>query len=186
MPFGGADGDITAGDTPSDSSPVAAPRPSPPPVTSSPSGTSPSPTTTVSRTRTGGDKKPDPEPQGTSSSAAGGGGGSTVKEAATCTVGYDLVNEWPDGFQATVTVTTTRALTNWSVGWSFKDGQQVGQMWDASVAQTGSRVTATAADYNKAVPAHGTLSFGFLASWKTKNSPPYDFTLNGQPCGKTG
>ncbi|MFF4907507.1 cellulose binding domain-containing protein [Streptomyces sp. NPDC001260] len=186
MPFGGADGDITAGDTPSDSSPVAAPRPSPPPVTSSPRGTSPSPTTTVSRTRTGDDKKPDPEPQGTSSSAAGGAGGATVKEAATCTVGYDLVNEWPDGFQATVSVTTTRALTNWSVGWSFKDGQQVGQMWDATVAQTGSRVTATAADYNKAVPAHGTLSFGFLASWQTKNSPPYDFTLNGQPCEKTG
>ncbi|MDC2960798.1 cellulose-binding domain-containing protein [Streptomyces gilvifuscus] len=186
MPFGGADGDITAGDTPSDSSPVAAPRPSPPPVTSSPRGTSPSPTTTVSRTRTGDDKKPDPEPQGTSSSAAGGAGGATVKEAATCTVGYDLVNEWPDGFQATVSVTTTRALTDWSVGWSFKDGQQVGQMWDATVAQTGSRVTATAADYNKAVPAHGTLSFGFLASWQTKNSPPYDFTLNGQPCEKTG
>ncbi|MFJ9728764.1 cellulose binding domain-containing protein [Streptomyces sp. NPDC101209] len=185
MPFGGADGDITAGDTPSDSSPVAAPRPSPPPVTSSPSSASPSPTTTVSGTKGGNDGKPDPEPQGTSSSAAGGGG-ATVKEAATCTVGYDLVNEWPDGFQATVSVTTTKALTNWSVGWSFKDGQQVGQMWDATVAQSGDRVTATAADYNKAVPARGTLSFGFLASWKTKNSPPYDFTLNGHPCEKTG
>jgi hypothetical protein len=58
-------------------------------------------------------------------------------------------------------------------------------MWDASVAQDGSRVTATAADYNKSVPAGGDLAFGFLASWRGKNSPPYDFELNGHACAKS-
>lgn len=77
-----------------------------------------------------------------------------------------MVGEWPDGFQATVTVTTERALDSWRVAWAFRDGQQVGQMWDASFAQNGSRVTATAAAYNKTVTADGSLAFGFLASWR--------------------
>ncbi len=55
-------------------------------------------------------------------------------------------------------------------------------MWDATVHQNGPRVTATAADYNKAVAAHGTLSFGFLGSWADANRTPYRFTLNGSPC----
>jgi hypothetical protein len=59
-------------------------------------------------------------------------------------------------------------------------------MWDATVAQSGSRVTASAADYNRSVSAGGTLSFGFLATWQGKNSPPYGFTLNGSACTKTG
>lgn len=102
-----------------------------------------------------------------------------------CEVRYDLVNQWPDGFQATVTVTTADALDVWRVAWSFRDGQRVDQMWDASLAQSGSRVTATAADYNRSVAAHGTLSFGFLASWHDKNTAPYDFTLNGQDCTRS-
>ncbi|GAB2859542.1 hypothetical protein GCM10027074_28310 [Streptomyces deserti] len=127
-------------------------------------------------------KNPDPEPQGRSSSTAGRK--PSESEKATCRVAYDLVNQWPDGFQATVTVTTSEPLDSWRVTWSFKDGQQVGQMWDATVAQNGDRVTATAADYNKTVPAGGDVSFGFLASWRGTNSPPYGFTLNDRPCVK--
>jgi cellulase/cellobiase CelA1 len=89
---------------------------------------------------------------------------------------------WSDGFQATDTLTTERALADWQVAWSFRDGQQVRQMWDAVAHQNGSRVTATAADYNRAVAAHGTLSFGFVGTWQGENHPPYAFTLNGAPC----
>ncbi|WP_333764723.1 cellulose binding domain-containing protein, partial [Streptomyces sp. IBSBF 2390] len=103
-------------------------------------------------------------------------------EAAACRVAYDVTDQWPDGFQATVSVTTDRALTGWQVAWSFRDGQRVGQMWDATGRQDGSRVTATAADYNKAVAAHGTLSFGFIGSLRNGNRAPYDFTLDGAPC----
>ena len=81
-----------------------------------------------------------------------------------------------------MTVTSAPSLDSWRVAWSFRDGQKVGQMWDASVSQDGSRVTATAADYNKSVPAGGDLAFGFLASWHGKNSPPYDFEVNGHAC----
>ncbi|WP_174704045.1 cellulose-binding domain-containing protein, partial [Streptomyces viridosporus] len=101
-----------------------------------------------------------------------------------CRVAYDLVNQWPDGFQATVTVTTHEPLDSWRVGFSFRDGQRVRQMWDATASQDGSRVTATAADYNRTVPAGAELAFGFLASWRGTNSPPSDFTLNGRSCAK--
>ncbi|MBY8340651.1 cellulose-binding domain-containing protein [Streptomyces sp. KC 17012] len=188
MPFGSGDDDA-AGDSPADSSPVAAPRPSLPSVTASPSVT-PSPSTTRAEPKTAsGARNSDPEPQGTTSSTSSTATGKPVpdrSEPAACTVAYRLDSQWPDGFQATVSVTTTDALDTWRVAWSFPDGQQVGQMWDATVAQTGSRVTATAADYNSSVSAGGTLTFGFLASWQSKNSPPYGFTLNGHACTKTG
>jgi hypothetical protein len=46
-------------------------------------------------------------------------------------------------------------------------------------------VTANATDYNKSVPANGSLSLGFLASWQGKNAPAYDFFLNGRECAKS-
>ncbi|MFJ4620325.1 cellulose binding domain-containing protein [Streptomyces sp. NPDC088812] len=154
---------------PGPSSPSASPDPSTGSVAPSASSGTGSPTTT----------DPDPEPQGTTSSTAGAGG---TGETVGCTASYDLVNQWPDGFQATVTVTTDRALSSWSVAWSFRDGQRVDQMWDAGFSQDGSRVTATAADYNRSVPAGGSLSFGFLASWQDRNTAPYDFSLDGVGC----
>jgi Cellulose binding domain len=125
----------------------------------------------------------DTEPQGTSSSTAHDDD-TTGQKSATggCSADYRLDNQWPDGFQATVTVTTGRPLTDWTVGWTFRDGQRIGQMWDAEVAQSGSRVTASAADYNKSVAVGATLTFGFLASWNGGNSAPRDFTLNGARC----
>ncbi|WP_426568280.1 cellulose binding domain-containing protein [Streptomyces canus] len=184
MPFGDGDDTSARGGSPSDSTPVAGPgNPSLPPAVPAPSDPSTSSTASAAPSRkpsagrtptaTG---KPDPEPQGTSSSTAGAG------QAATCAVDYGLVSQWPDGFQATVTVTTEQALSSWSVAWSFRDGQKVDQMWDASFSQHGTRVTATAADYNRTVPADGSLSFGFLASWQGTNTAPYDFSLNGREC----
>ncbi|MET8167693.1 cellulose-binding domain-containing protein [Streptomyces sp. NPDC005329] len=180
---GGTGGENVAQGNPADSSPVAGPGSVPPSAdaatSAAPSSSGPAASGTPSAT--GGDDagKPDPEPQGTSSATAGAGGS---EDAAACEVTYDLVNQWPDGFQSTVTVTTAVTLDSWRVAWSFRDGQKVDQMWDASVAQNGSRVTATAADYNRSVSANGTLTFGFLASWQNKNSAPYAFTLNGRTC----
>ncbi|MEG3626867.1 cellulose-binding domain-containing protein [Streptomyces poriticola] len=138
--------------------------------------------------------KPDPEPQGTASATGtppptgtgpGPGPGSGTETGAgppACRVEYDLVNQWPDGFQAAVTVTTRHALDSWSVGWHFPDGQQVGHMWDANHTQHGTHVTAHAQAYNASVPADGRFAFGFVASWEGKNSLPYGFTLNGRDC----
>lgn len=182
MPFGDSGDDVAAAHD--DREPVSDLDPSLPstdPLPSASASISPSATRTATKS---GHKNPDPEPQGSSSSASESIEPSDPATSAGpgCRVEYDQSSEWSDGFQATVTVTTAEALSGWRVSWSFRDGQQVGQMWDASVGQKGSRVTATAADYNKSVAAHGTLSFGFVGSWHGKNSPPYGFTLNGSAC----
>ena len=52
-------------------------------------------------------------------------------------------------------------------------------------SQSGAKVTATATDYNRSVPADGSLSLGFLASWQGTNAPAYDFSLNGHACVKS-
>ncbi|MER6473919.1 cellulose binding domain-containing protein [Streptomyces collinus] len=191
MPFGGSgDAGAAARD---DRQPVADPAvprtpartPAASPSASAEHSASGSPSTTPSRSATKAEaarKNPGPEPQGTSSATPGGHPSRTAAPAAGCRVAYHLDSQWAVGFQATVTVTTDKALTGWQVAWNFRDGQQAGQMWDATVHQNGSRVTATAADYNRAVPAHGSLSFGFIASWQGENRPPYGFTLNGAPC----
>ncbi|MFD9441344.1 cellulose binding domain-containing protein [Streptomyces sp. NPDC060006] len=103
-------------------------------------------------------------------------------EPAICHARYELVNEWPDGFQATVTVKSDYALETWRVGWTFRDGQKVTQMWDGSFDQDGSRVIASAADYNKTVVSGGSLAVGFLGSGGDGDSAPVHFTLNGRSC----
>ncbi|MFJ8149899.1 cellulose binding domain-containing protein [Streptomyces sp. NPDC096048] len=197
MPFGDTAEDTAASTgtvdrrsaaAPDRTPPTADPQPSPDASRPSAGTTAPAPVETPER------KDPDPEPQGTATPTAST---ETPPEhdrdrhpapapgtaaPAPCRVRYDLVNQWPDGFQATVTVTTRGALDSWRVAWTFPDGQRIGQMWDAGHDQSGSRVTATAAEYNRSVPAGGRLAFGFLASWRGKNSPPYDFTLNGRAC----
>ncbi|MFB7506676.1 cellulose binding domain-containing protein [Streptomyces broussonetiae] len=194
MPFGGSGDDKAAGRD--DRQPVADPsvsraagrssdRPASPsaPTVATPSVT-PSPAPSATGTTAGpGATRPDPEPQGSTSSAPQQPGGTGAATAAPgCRAAYDLVSQWSDGFQATVTVTTDRPLTDWQVSWTFRDDQQVGQMWDATVHQDGPRVTADAADYNRTVAAHGTLSFGFIATWHGRNRAPYAFALNGASC----
>ncbi|MEV5954107.1 cellulose-binding domain-containing protein [Streptomyces sp. NPDC051987] len=192
MPMGGGSGDDPVRASHDDRQPVADPDagvPSADPTathttSAAASGTPSSSTATANQTH----KNPDPEPQGTASATASTGhhgSGSTdpaSPAAATCQVSYDLVNQWTDGFQSTVTVTTSQALSGWRVRWSFRNGQKVTQMWDATVSQDGGTVTADAADYNQSVSANGSLSFGFLGTWTGRNSAPYAFTLNGEPC----
>ncbi|MFJ5302575.1 cellulose-binding domain-containing protein [Streptomyces sp. NPDC088350] len=191
MPMGGSGHDNAASDE-ADRQPVADPAPTVSSIGTHPSNTASStgrPAASHSVTASPGDKNPDTEPQGTASATAGNSpdpsASSSPNAPTTCDVTYDLVNQWNGGFQAAVTVTTTKALGSWRVAWSYHDGQQVTQMWDASVAQDGSRVTATAADYNKNVAANGSFTFGFLGTWNnSKNSAPYGFTLNGSACSE--
>ncbi|MBW8737988.1 MAG: cellulose-binding domain-containing protein [Streptomyces turgidiscabies] len=202
MPFGGSDGDATARGGATGSNPMADPESVLPSSLTVPVGSTPSVSPRPSDSGSGSNSDPDSapgsdssaggpdtEPQGTSSSTERG---ETPKPdpkpspdksvPAFCDVDYDLVNEWPDGFQATISVTTTKALDGWSISWSFRDGQRVSQMWDANFRQDGARVTATAADYNRAVAQDGTVSFGFLSSWQGTNGAPFDVTLNGSHC----
>ncbi|GGT19585.1 cellulose binding domain-containing protein [Streptomyces griseoviridis] len=183
-PFGDADASDTLTGTPA--TPADRGRPSAPPTPASPP--TPGPTSTPA---------PRPAPAGSESatplrtpaprtSAPRTSEPRTTTQAVpsppSCRAHYDLVTQWPAGFQATVTVATARPLDTWRVTWSFPDGQRVGRMWDATLFQSGPHVTATAAPYNATVPAGGTLTFGFLASWEGRNGGPEGVALNGRPC----
>ncbi|MEW2293860.1 cellulose-binding domain-containing protein [Streptomyces sp. NPDC006743] len=187
MPFGGAASDAARDDA--DRRAVADPRAVPPPAgrppaparaTASPSGRS-----AASGAAPGsGRHATGPQPQGTPSAAATGDASGPAATARGCRVRYDLVDRWPGGFQAAVTVTTAGALETWRIGWTFGDGPRITQMWDATVAQSGSRVTATSVAYNRSVAAGGTLSFGFIASGPAGPSGAGD-AAGGGPCGFT-
>ncbi|OIK27494.1 cellulose-binding domain-containing protein [Streptomyces malaysiense] len=173
----------TAGSSPaptSDREPIPGPEPASPSasprVPAGPSGRKP------------GRAEPAPTPDSPSrglSSPARGPVGVPVPPAgppSACRVAYDLVGQWPGGFQATVTVTAERPLDGWRVDWAFPDGRRIGQAWGATVRQDGSRVTATAAEYDGDVPARTAVSFGFTGTWTSADRAPDAFTLDGRRC----
>jgi endo-1,4-beta-xylanase len=101
-----------------------------------------------------------------------------------CAVTYTVQNQWNTGFTAQVTVknTSTAAVNGWKLAWSWPAGQSVTQAWNATVAQSGSAVTAADAGYNAAIAPGATATFGFNGSASGANTPPAAFTLNGTAC----
>jgi len=103
--------------------------------------------------------------------------------AAGCRATYAVTSQWQGGFGATVTVTNLGdPVTGWRLTWTFPAGQTVTQLWNGSVAQSGSQVTVTNASYNGTVSSGGTVSFGFNGAWTTSNPSPTAFAFNGVSC----
>ncbi|WP_328348023.1 cellulose binding domain-containing protein [Micromonospora sp. NBC_00421] len=104
--------------------------------------------------------------------------------AGPCQVTYAISSQWPDGFQAEVTVRNTgsTAINGWNLRWSFANGQQVNQAWGATYTQSGAQVTVTNAGWNGTIAAGASANFGFISSWSGGNAKPTAFTLNGQEC----
>ncbi|WP_036373325.1 non-reducing end alpha-L-arabinofuranosidase family hydrolase [Micromonospora sp. ATCC 39149] len=103
--------------------------------------------------------------------------------AAGCSVNYTVSSQWQGGFGANVSITNLGdALTSWTLTWSFGAGQRVDQVWNATVTQSGSAVTAKNVAYNGSIATNGTTSFGFNGSWTSSNPVPTSFALNGVAC----
>ncbi|MGN9776604.1 cellulose binding domain-containing protein [Micromonospora sp. H33] len=82
-------------------------------------------------------------------------------------------NQWSGGFQADVTVTAGgSAIRGWSVSWTFANGQQVTQAWNATVSRSGDTVVARNVDYNGNLGAGASTTFGFTGSWNGSNPVP--------------
>ncbi|WP_089158215.1 cellulose-binding domain-containing protein [Micromonospora sp. NBS 11-29] len=106
--------------------------------------------------------------------------------AAGCRVDYRVTSQWSGGFGADVTVTNLGDPVNgWTLVWSYPAGQTVSQAWNASVSQSGSRVTATNASYNGSLGTGAAASFGFNGAFTGSNPAPTSFTLNGTACTGT-
>ncbi|PZG02973.1 cellulose-binding domain-containing protein, partial [Micromonospora deserti] len=100
-----------------------------------------------------------------------------------CRVDYRITNQWPGGFGADVTVTNLGdPLNGWTLAWTYTAGQSVSQAWNATVNQSGNRVTATNVSYNGALGTGAGTSFGFNGSWGGSNPAPATFALNGVTC----
>jgi cellulase/cellobiase CelA1 len=84
-----------------------------------------------------------------------------------------VVNQWPGGFQVTVTVQNgSSARSSWTVSWTFPNGQTITQLWNGTSSQSGSTVTVHNAGYNGTLGANATTTFGFLGSWNGSNGTP--------------
>lgn len=108
----------------------------------------------------------------------------TSASAATgCRVTYAVSSQWPGGFGANIAVTNLGdPMNGWRLTWSFTAGQQITQLWNGSVSQTGAQVTVTSTTWNGALATGASASFGFNGSWNGTNPTPTDFALNGTSC----
>jgi len=103
-----------------------------------------------------------------------------------CHIGYSITNQWQGGFGASITInnTGTVGISNWTLTWSFANGQTVTQLWNGTVAQNGANVSVTNLSYNGSIPAGTSYSgMGFNGSWNnTTNAVPTSFAVNGTTC----
>jgi hypothetical protein len=152
----------TAGGTDPTTGPTTRPpttTPTTAPATTTPATTTPAtsrpPTTPVTTSR----------PPTTTTAAPSG---------RTCSASYAVTGQWQGNFQADVTVrnTGTAALTSWRVTWTFAGGQQISQVWSATLGSAGPNAVVTNATWNGNLAASATTTFGFLATWTGTNPVP--------------
>ena len=114
----------------------------------------------------------------TISGSGGGGGGSS------CHVSYARSSEWPGGFVANITISDTgaAAINGWTLTFTFPGDQKVTNAWNATVTQSGARVTATNASYDGTISPGASTSMGFQGTWAADDTSPTSFALNGTTC----
>jgi len=90
-----------------------------------------------------------------------------------CTATYAVTGSWGGGFQGAVTVKAgAAAITGWTVTWTWPSGQRFTNTWNAAVTGAGDAVTAKNLSYNGTLPAGGSTSWGFTASFTGTNTAP--------------
>ena len=110
---------------------------------------------------------------------------STARAQTSCSVGYSVTSTWSGGFNGGITIynTGTTAITSWSLGFPFANGQVVSNSWNSTESQSGANVMLTNVSYNGNIAAGGNVSgIGFTASAGSTNAAPTSFSLNGVAC----
>jgi hypothetical protein len=105
-----------------------------------------------------------------------------------CVVTYTISPQNTSQFGATIAIKNngSTTLSNWSLTWSFANGQTIASSWNGAVAQSGANVTVSeqAGQTWQNIPAGGSYSgFGFNGTWNgVTNAIPTAFSLNGTAC----
>lgn len=102
---------------------------------------------------------------------------------AGCRVRY-AANTWNNGFIANVTInnTSSTAIRGWRLQWAWPGRQQVAGVWNATMTQNGTNMTARNATWNPAIAPGGRVVFGFQGTYGRTNTAPAWFALNGTSC----
>jgi endoglucanase len=105
-----------------------------------------------------------------------------------CAVTYTISPQSSSQFGATVSIKNngSTTLSNWSLTWTFANGQTIANSWNGAVTQSGANVTVSeqAGQTWENIPAGGSYSgFGFNGTWNgVTNAKPTAFSLNGVAC----
>jgi len=90
------------------------------------------------------------------------------------------------GFGASISInnTGTTAISNWTLTWTFPNGQIITQLWNGIETQNGANVAVSNESYNGSIASGGVYSgMGFNGSWNnTTNAAPTSFAVNGVAC----
>lgn len=89
----------------------------------------------------------------------------TTAPAGSCSAASALTGTWGGGFQTTVTVKAgATPVTGWTARWSFTNGEQITQLWNATYTAAGGTVTAHNTTWNGTLAANASTTFGYTGS----------------------
>jgi len=97
---------------------------------------------------------------------------------------YTVAENWDSGFQADLRLESQQlaSIARWKL--EFELAADITSLWNANiVSRSGNRYTIVGAAWNKALPAHGAVDFGFVASGNGSALEPTNYLLNGSPLG---
>jgi chitodextrinase len=99
---------------------------------------------------------------------------STPPNGTGCVATYRIVNSWPGGFQAEVTVRNTGSTTlnGWTVRWPYPAGVSITQLWNGTLVSNAPSVVVRNAPWNGSVGVGQTVTFGFLGRQSSPHVPP--------------
>jgi hypothetical protein len=103
-----------------------------------------------------------------------GSAGRSAPTGLACTATFKISSRWPGGYQADVTVANTgaRALSGWTVSWTFTNGETITQLWNGQDTASGAQHSVRNADYNGGLGVGATAAFGYTANVTGDDVPP--------------
>jgi len=115
---------------------------------------------------------------------------SALAAPTACNILYAIQPQNTSAFGATITIqnTGTTAIANWSLTWSFANGQTISSLWNGIETQSGANVSVMNESYNGSIAAGASYTgVGFNGAWNgTTNAVPTAFSLSGTACSVNG